>query len=54
LPATTGKILKILPNNWFSLESLKGKSIIANILEYPHQDNEVQKSDIIKNYKIKN
>ncbi len=52
LTADTGKILKIQSNNWFAFESLNGTSILGNIIEQAHQDNEILKSKIINNYKI--
>ena len=52
LTADTGKILKIQSNNWFAFESLSGTSILGNIIEQAHQDNEILKSKIINNYKI--
>ena len=52
LDSQSGKILKIPPKTWFSFESIKGKSIIANLIDKPHDDKEVTKSKKIKNYKI--
>ena len=52
LKSNSGNILKISPNTWFSFKSLVKKSIIANLIEYPHKDSEVIKSNKIKNYSI--
>jgi len=52
LDAKSGKILKITPKIWFSFKSIKGKSLIANLIENPHNDKEVIKSNKVKNYKI--
>lgn len=52
LDSKTGKILKIPSKTWFSFESIKGKSLIANLIEKPHNDKEVIKSNKVKNYKI--
>ena len=35
-----------------SFESIKGKSLIANLIEKPHNDKEVIKSNKVKNYEI--
>ncbi len=51
--ANTGKILKIPPKIWFAFKSLKKNSIIANLIEEPHQDREIKKRQILKNYFIK-
>jgi dTDP-4-dehydrorhamnose 3,5-epimerase len=53
LKSTTSKILKIPPRIWFSFKSARKKSIIANLIEKPHTEDEVQKKKKIKNYLIK-
>ena len=53
LSSNTGKILKIPPKVWFAFKSIKKKSILANLIERPHQDSEVIKKNKIKNYLIK-
>lgn len=53
LKSGTGKIIKIPPQIWFSFQSFEQKSIIANLIEKPHQDNEVVKKVKVKNYLIK-
>lgn len=52
LKSNSGKIIKIPPNIWFSFSSLEKKSILVNLIENPHKDSEIKKSNIIKNYKI--
>ena len=52
LKCGSGSILRIPPNVWFSFRSLEKKSIIANMIESPHRDLEVIKSNKIKNYLI--
>ena len=53
LKSSTSKILQVPPQIWFCFKSLKKKSIIANLIEKSHNDNEVQKKNKIKNYLIK-
>jgi len=53
LSSNTGKILKIPPKVWFAFKSIKKISILANLIERPHQDSEVIKKNKIKNYLIK-
>ena len=53
LKSGTGKIIKIPPKIWFSFQSIEKKSIIANLIERPHHDNEVVKKEKVKNYFIK-
>ena len=52
LKFSSGNILKIPPNTWFSFKSLVKKSMIANLIEYHHKDSEVIKSSKVKNYSI--
>lgn len=52
LESNSGKILKIPPGIWFSFTSLKKKSIIVNMINEPHDDQEVIKSKKIKKYLI--
>jgi dTDP-4-dehydrorhamnose 3,5-epimerase-like enzyme len=52
LKCSSGNILKIPPNIWFSFISLSKKSIIANMIENYHKDTETLKSEKIKNYLI--
>ncbi len=53
LKSGKGEILKIPPGVWFCFKSFnKKESIIANLIEMPHDDRETVKSSKIKNYKI--
>tara|TARA_Y100001970_G_scaffold53704_1_gene68061 strand:- start:3520 stop:3930 length:411 start_codon:yes stop_codon:yes gene_type:complete len=52
LKSGEGEVLKIPAGIWFSFISLSKESIIANLIENPHDDNEVTKSNKIKNYKV--
>jgi len=52
LNSSSGNILKIPPNIWFSFTSLSKKSIIVNMIENYHEDTETLKSKKIKNYLI--
>ena len=53
LTSNSGNILKIPPRIWFAFQGLSKNSIIANLIETPHQDNEVIKNQTVKNYFIK-
>ncbi len=46
--AKSGKILIVPPKLWFSIESKEKFSIVANTLNFPHKDNEVNKKSIKK------
>ena len=46
-------ILIIPPGIWFSFTTLKKKSILVNMINSVHSDNEILKSNKIKNYLIK-
>ena len=46
-------ILIIPPGIWFSFTTLKKKSILVNLINSVHSDNEILKSNKIKNYSIK-
>ena len=46
-------ILIVPPGIWFSFTGKKRKSVIANLINNPHSDNETTKSNKIKNYYIK-
>ena len=46
-------ILIIPPGIWFSFTTLKKKSILVNLINSVHSDNEILKSNKIKNYFIK-
>ena len=48
------KILNIPKGIWFSISSKGNKSLIINLIEKPHSDNEVIKKNKVKNYFIKN
>ena len=52
LKCSSGDVLKIPPEVWFSFTSLTKKSIIVNMIERHHQDKEILKSNKIKNYLI--
>ena len=52
LKEKSGKILLIPPKVWFSFQSVNKNSLIANLINLPHFDKEVEKSKIIKKYKI--
>jgi len=45
-------ILIIPPGIWFSFTTLKKKSILVNLINSVHSDNEILKSNKIKNYPI--
>tara|TARA_B100000989_G_scaffold287265_1_gene256737 strand:- start:883 stop:1287 length:405 start_codon:yes stop_codon:yes gene_type:complete len=49
---TKKETLIIPPRNWFSFKSLTNNSILINIINGIHSDNETKKSKIIKNIKI--
>ena len=46
-------ILIIPPGIWFSFSTLKKKSVLVNLINSIHSDNEILKSNKIKNYQIK-
>ena len=48
------KVILVPPKIWFSFKSLAKISIVANCINHPHLDRETLKSNLIKNYKIKN
>tara|TARA_B100000401_G_C52615157_1_gene628629 strand:- start:26 stop:439 length:414 start_codon:yes stop_codon:yes gene_type:complete len=48
------KIIIVPPKIWFSIYSKAKHSIIGNLINFSHKDNEVLKSQKIKNYSIKN
>ena len=52
LKEKSGKILLIPPKVWFSFQSVNKNSLIANLINLPHFDKEVEKSKKIKKYKI--
>ena len=54
LSSNQKKILMIPPNIWFSFKSLKKDTLIVNLINNPHKDNELMKKNIIKKYFIKN
>ena len=53
LSSTGNKILKIPPKVWFSFKSLNVDSMIVNLINDTHSDNEVQKNIKVKSYLIK-
>ncbi len=53
LSSTGKKILKIPPKVWFSFKSLNVDSMIVNLINDIHSDNEVQKNIKVKGYLIK-
>ena len=53
LSSTGKKILKIPPKVWFSFKSLNVDSMIVNLINDTHSDNEVQKNIKVKSYLIK-
>ena len=53
LSSTGNKILKIPPKVWFSFKSLNVDSMIVNLINDIHSDNEVQKNIKVKGYLIK-
>jgi len=53
LKSNSGKIIKIPPKIWFAFKGKKKNSIIANFIETSHNDSEVLKKQLIKNYLIK-
>ena len=53
LSSTGNKILKIPPKVWFSFKSLNVDSMIVNLINDTHSDNEVQKNIKVKGYLIK-
>ena len=46
-------IIVVPPGIWFSFTTKNKISVIANLLNNPHSDNETLKMNKIKNYKIK-
>ena len=52
LKSNSGNIIKIPPKIWFAFKGKKN-SIIANLIETSHNDSEVLKKQLIKNYLIK-
>jgi len=46
-------ILIVPPGIWFSFTTFKKKAILANLINTVHRDNEILKSNKIKNYSIK-
>ena len=53
LSSTSKKIIKIPPKVWFSFKSLNVDSMIVNLINDIHSDNEVQKNIKVKSYLIK-
>ena len=53
LSSTSKKIIKIPPKVWFSFKSLNVDSMIVNLINDIHSDNEVQKNIKVKGYLIK-
>ena len=53
LSSTSKKIIKIPPKVWFSFKSLNVDSMIVNLINDTHSDNEVQKNIKVKSYLIK-
>ena len=53
LKSNSGNIIKIPPKIWFAFKGKKKNSIIANLIETSHNDSEVLKKQLIKNYLIK-
>ena len=52
LNSSTGNLLFIPPKIWFSFKSIINNSIIVNMIEKPHDDNEIdRKSFLLKNLK---
>lgn len=47
-------ILLVPPGVWFCFTTKKKKSVIVNLINNPHSDNESIKSDNINGYRIKN
>ena len=47
-------ILLVPPGVWFCFTTKKKKSVIVNLINNPHSDNESVKSDNINGYRIKN
>jgi len=50
----SSKIVLVPPKIWFSIESKAKSSTIANLINIPHDDKEIIKSEKVKNYIIKN
>tara|TARA_B110001450_G_scaffold232063_1_gene234411 strand:+ start:151 stop:579 length:429 start_codon:yes stop_codon:yes gene_type:complete len=46
-------VLIVPPGIWFSFTTSKKKSILVNLINFVHSDNEILKSNKIKNYYIK-
>lgn len=53
LSCYTNKILILPPKIWISMESKSVVSLIANFINFPHNDKEIKKSRKIKDYLIK-
>ena len=52
LDSNTGNILLVPNNIWFSFSGMKTESILANLIEKPHEDSEIKKFDVIKGYPL--
>ena len=50
----SNKVIICPPKIWFSIEGKFKESIITNLINSPHSDKEVVKTNKIKNYIIKN
>lgn len=48
LNSNSGNILLIPPKLWFSFTSILNNSIIVNMIEKPHSNNEVEKNNKLK------
>jgi len=46
-------VLIVPPGIWFSFTTVKKKSILVNLIDFVHSDNEIHKSNKIKKYYIK-
>lgn len=52
LSEKNAKLIKIPPGIWFAFESLVNKSMLVNLIEHAHSDEEIIKKHKIKNYII--